>query len=335
MRNLRPLISIFSFILIFTSLTSVVPKQIYASGCGGLTPSKPQTVKAVSGPNAGEVTLFWDQVPYANRYAIAYGTQSHNYIYGADNIGGEQSRSYTVKSLTPGVKYYFSMAAAHDCQSSPFSSEISAVATGGTVYANPTTVYQPAVTAPSVQSYVPAQTYQAQVSASVGKQNLHAYAGPGIGEVTLNWNHADNADNYHLVYGREGGKPTYGALNIGKVNSFNVKSLVPGAQYHFALVPVVSGRALYTTPEVVVYAKAVPVEVVQVEANVIPQPTVNPAPSVSGINPPGIPVSIPEVTQPPVEPQANTEVGIPTQAPVEVFPTEVPPQAQALDDTSM
>src|SRR3989338_1621636 len=115
---------IFVIALISASALALLSPPKASAGCGGPYPPKPAKVWAKSGPAGGEVTLYWDEVPYANRFAVAYGMSSGKYTYGADNIGGTQSRSYTVKGLNPGGRYAFVLAAARDCASSPFSSEI-------------------------------------------------------------------------------------------------------------------------------------------------------------------------------------------------------------------
>lgn len=263
MRGHRFLPFIF-FILIFISLSSVRPVKVMAQSCGGPIPAKPLHIWATSGPSTGEVTLYWDEASYANRYAVAYGVERGKYIYGADNIGGEKDRKFTVNYLAPGKKYYFVIAAARDACSSPFSQEVSAVAMGGRKIV---AVSQQIVSSKSVGLLAQATSDVAQV----GKQRLWAASGPNIGEVTLHWQHADNADNYHLVYGREKDKFQYGALNIGKVDIFTVRGLTAGVTYYFALVPLVNNNPLYTTKQVRATAK-MPVEIVEVEEEDLIQP---------------------------------------------------------------
>ena len=97
---------LFFFILVLASLSNLAGgrQTVLAGDCGGPIPPAPQGVWTKSGPGTGEVTLYWKGAPHANRYAVAYGTTSNTYMYGADNIGREQTRSYTVKYLTPGTK---------------------------------------------------------------------------------------------------------------------------------------------------------------------------------------------------------------------------------------
>src|SRR3989338_4404997 len=239
-------------ILTLVSLSAFKPELIMANDCGGPYPTQPSRVSAKTGPGAGQVTISWDEASYANRYAVAYGTESGHYLYGADNIGGQSARSYTVGYLNPGQKYYFKLAAARDCSSSPFSEEFSAVSGWGQVVMPKT----------GGASYV-----SMDVPSSAA---LKAWTGPGVGQVSLSWASSD-ADNYHLVYGENRGEYQYGALNIGKTNSFTVGLLTPGKGYYFALVPQKGDRALYTSEAVWARAYLRPAEVIQVEPNLIPQ----------------------------------------------------------------
>lgn len=254
---MRQSVLLFLFVLPILFIISLsLPRQIKASSCGAPIPPATTNFKAVSGPNSGQVTLFWDEAAYANRYAVAYGLKSNNYIYGADNIGGDQARSFTVASLHPGVRYYFRLAAARDCSSSPFSAEVSAVAAGATEKASlgpqpmvgaPKVAYKPAPVAPVTQVFPPIE--------GVGRLNLKAASGPRAGQATLFWQHADSADDYHLIYGRGVGIEEFGALNIGRVNSYTVTHLVPSQTYYFALVPIFNNRSLYTSAWVKAVAK--------------------------------------------------------------------------------
>lgn len=249
-------------------------KVLAGDSSGGLVPPAPSKVWAKAGPGAGEVTLYWNGANYADRYGVAYGTKSNTYVYGAENIGGESSRKYTVKSLTPGVKYYFRMIAAHNGSSSPFTSEVWAVARGGTMVGTGTpTAKQPeAMVKKEVKGGAPVTTSQASWG-PVGNEKLWAKAGPKIGQVTLYWNNVSGAENYHLVYGTKAGAYQYGMLNMGNVRTFTVGYLTPGVKYYFALVPVAAnGTPQYTTAAVSAWAKAPVVEVVQTTKDALIQP---------------------------------------------------------------
>jgi len=269
---------VFVFALVSASALALLTPQRALAECGGPFPPKPAKVWAKSGPGGGEVTLFWDEVAHANRYAVAYGQWSGKYTYGADNIGGTSSRSYTVKGLNPGTKYAFVLAAARDCASSPFSQEVWGTAAGG--LASPTGGWVSKASSTGSTTWTPPAQPKAQSwtaprvgSGPVGKQSLWAKSGPGVGQVTLYWKQADSANNYHLVYGTQPGKEQYGALNIGNTTWYTVKHLAAGTRYYFALVPTFNGRALYTTGWVSATAY-MPVEVVEV---LVPAVTMPPA----------------------------------------------------------
>src|SRR3989344_3165400 len=249
---------VFIFVLALISLSALLnPVEVSAQDCGGPVPPAPAKVWTRSGPDNGEVTLYWTESAYANRYAVAYGVKSNHYLYGADNMGGQKSRQYTVKSLQPGQKYYFRLAAAAGCTSSGFSSEVSAVASG------------------VASDMLNQTTQQVQKPITQSSQSLFSvHSGPRVGEVTLNYANTENADNYHLVYGIKPGKFLYGALNIGKGPMYTVKSLVPGKSYYFALVPVKGDRAGTTTGQVMALAQSVQkIQVVETDiSSIIQQP---------------------------------------------------------------
>lgn len=89
-------------------------------------PAIPDNIKAVSGPNTGEITLTWDKSERADYYRIAYGQSSKNYEYGALNIGNTDS--YVVKNLSSGKNYYFILLAVNNCGTSGARYEVVAVA---------------------------------------------------------------------------------------------------------------------------------------------------------------------------------------------------------------
>ncbi|MBI2616665.1 fibronectin type III domain-containing protein [Candidatus Gottesmanbacteria bacterium] len=267
----------FSFLVLILGIAGVgsilAPSKVYAGdSSGGLRPEAPKKVWAKSGPKAGEVTIYWEGVNYADRYGVAYGTKTNTYIYGAENIGGEMSRKYTVKSLTPGVKYYFRMIAAHNGASSPFSGEVWAVAAGGVVS---TASMDTKVGAPTVKKDQAAAqpTVSAKTGGPVGAEKLWAKAGPKVGQVTLYWTNVSGAENYHLVYGTKAGSYQYGLLNMGNIRWFTVGYLTPGVKYYFALVPVAAnGTPQYTTAAVAAWAKAPVVEVITTTKEALAQP---------------------------------------------------------------
>ncbi|MFH0942943.1 MAG: fibronectin type III domain-containing protein [Candidatus Beckwithbacteria bacterium] len=109
--------------------------QFHKTGCENTAPLKvvfyePNHPLLPKTTASGEVILNWLKLKEnVDKYAVAYGLQSGNYIYGLDNVG--DVNSFTVRYLTPGTKYYFAVRAANGCMPGPWSQEWSAVAPGG------------------------------------------------------------------------------------------------------------------------------------------------------------------------------------------------------------
>ncbi|OGG13980.1 hypothetical protein A3D77_03260 [Candidatus Gottesmanbacteria bacterium RIFCSPHIGHO2_02_FULL_39_11] len=233
---------VLSFLVILLSFIKIsISSPVLASDC--TSPGIPSHFSAMRGPGAGEVTLYWDQVPGANRYALAYGTESGNYIYGADHIGEEPSRSYTVSSLNPSTNYYFVLSAAKDSCAGGFSQEAMSVSQAGTI--NPSW------------------------SSSGSVSNLQAQPGANPGEVNLKWNDVSEASNYHLVYGSSSQVNKYGALNIGKQTHFTVSKLRPGEKYYFSIIPVKNDQVVSSVGPVSAYSASS----VQTVSTTTPAPT--------------------------------------------------------------
>lgn len=257
--------------LSFSSVSLLKPTQVVAAEGG---PAGVHMLRAVAGPKAGEVTLTWTDPLAVDTYHLVYGTSSKNMQYGVLNIGNV--KTYTVRMLVPGTKYYFALVPVlHDA--ALYTSEwVSAVATGGVVKpAAPVTTVTPVTPVTTIKPVTAAPVTPA--AGPVGKHWLVARPGPKAGEVTLTWRNVDDANNYHLVYGTEHGKFKYGQLNIGWVTSYTVRNLVPGVTYHFALVPVKNDVALYTTGQVMAVG-FLPVQVV----TTTPEAVMQPKPAVKG-----------------------------------------------------
>ena len=124
------------FILSIVAVSAVFPTGVSAYGnnntsnnftmpsapvCTKEKPDAPILSQPSSSSKSGKVTLSWNPVSKATTYTLAYGLSSRNYIYGAVNIGNVTS--YTVNSLTPGQKYYFSVLAVNECMPSNYSNE--------------------------------------------------------------------------------------------------------------------------------------------------------------------------------------------------------------------
>lgn len=246
---------IFIIFLSFSSVSLLKPQTVQAADGG---PAGKFMLKAVSGPKMGEVTLTWIDADSADNYHLVYGTDSKKMQYGALNIG--TNNVYTVGMLNPGAKYYFALVPVMDNKALYTSEWVSAASMGGQK-----------ITQSQGQLSQASAVVNTVTSSTTGPQWLTGKIGPSAGDVTLNWRHTDDANNYHLVYGTEPGKYTYGALNIGWVTSYTVHKLVPGMTYYFALVPVKNDKALYTTQAVKVMTGST-MQVVRTTADAVRQP---------------------------------------------------------------
>lgn len=59
-------------------------------------------------------------------YALEFGVESGNYIWGATTIGNQDTRDYLVDHLSPNTTYYFRIRAGNGCTAGDWSNEISA-----------------------------------------------------------------------------------------------------------------------------------------------------------------------------------------------------------------
>lgn len=280
MKNRLPrVIGLASFIVALTTLSALArPYSVMAAECV----SAPARVWATTGPGSGQATISWDGVSDASSYAVVYGTKSGSYIYGGDPIGEASSRQYTVNALQPGGHYYFRVIAKRGNCPGPWSAEVHTMAGGTSHSVDPSANMMVSEPTSKMKAGLPAVALAK--AGPVGKQGLWAKSGPNQGEVTLYWQDADSANNYHLMYGAQAGSYSYGALNIGNVKSFIVRQLAPGKIYHFALVPMLNGRPLYTTPSVGVSAYVTPPPIVVQPENQAMElmPIITPTPARQG-----------------------------------------------------
>lgn len=82
--------------------------------CTSQKPPAPSIVSIVRGSTTAQIT--WTSVTPATNYAIFYGVEPGNYIYGVPNTGNVTS--YVIGSLVPGVQYYFQVRAVNGCMPS-------------------------------------------------------------------------------------------------------------------------------------------------------------------------------------------------------------------------
>ncbi len=217
-----PILTVFSSLVIFTAFLVSPSSAHAASGPVGLN-----NLRAEAGPGAGQITLNWHRYNSdVTGYSIQYGTAPGRYVYGVTNTGNVVT--YTVGSLTPGVRYYFLITPYRNGQiDKSVSPEISEVA-----LSTPHTVIGTA------GPYSPRRTT--------------ATSGPAAGQVTLTWNKLlPNVNNYGVVYGLLPGQYIYGANNIGDTTKFTIGGLSSGTRYYFALIPQLDdGTGIYVTAEV-------------------------------------------------------------------------------------
>jgi hypothetical protein len=77
---------------------------------------------------------------------------------------------------------------------------------------------------------------QNATSGPVGRNALRAYAGPGVGEVTLEWQRFYiDGENYNVRYGTTSKSYPYGTMHIGYISTYTVKGLTPGTKYYFVV----------------------------------------------------------------------------------------------------
>lgn len=129
---------------------AATPTASPSDSCSNV-PSAPVLTTVVSKSN-NTATLTWvDSANPVSNYIASYGTTPGKYIYGAPNIGGQGTTSYTIGSLSSNKTYYFVVAAANKCGVSSFSSEVSTIV--NPVPATPTPTIGP-TTLPDVPALV-------------------------------------------------------------------------------------------------------------------------------------------------------------------------------------
>lgn len=106
-------------------------------------PNHPLLPKA-TGPN--EVRLNWLKVSNADKYTIAFGLSSGNYIYGFPDTG--DTDHFTVGDLVPGNTYYFVVRGVNGCMPGPWSMEWGVKIGGGTGFSTTLDTNSPLVTTP-------------------------------------------------------------------------------------------------------------------------------------------------------------------------------------------
>lgn len=125
--------------------------------------------------------------------------------------------------------------------------------TSGTPTAKPTASQSAAPVVPAGAS-----------SGPVGRNMLRAYAGPGVGEVTLEWQrYFLDGENFNLHYGTASGSYPWAINSIGYISTYTIKGLTPGTRYYFIVEGIRTGSvSAGHDGEVSVVAPGSPVEVV-------------------------------------------------------------------------
>lgn len=97
-----------------------------APTCGNEKPDKvvlyqPNHSLLPKATDPNSVRLNWLKANRANKYTIAFGLASGNYIYGLPDVG--DTNNFTVNHLTSGKTYYFVVRGANGCMPGPWSRE--------------------------------------------------------------------------------------------------------------------------------------------------------------------------------------------------------------------
>lgn len=137
---------LFVFFSFFASINSNIYASPYGEGSYGeggfgartLTPAGPPICSdqepgsapwlySATPKSTGSILLqFTESSDPVDKYVLEFGTESDNYSYGADNIGGKGTKSYVVDLLSPNTTYFFRVRAGNGCATGPWSNEISA-----------------------------------------------------------------------------------------------------------------------------------------------------------------------------------------------------------------
>lgn len=79
-------------------------------------------------------------------------------------------------------------------------------------------------------------------SGPTGLNNIRTEAGPGAGQITINWQRFySDVTGYQIQYGTTPGKYQYGTGKLGNIATYTIGSLAPGKTYYFRLYPYRNG----------------------------------------------------------------------------------------------
>jgi len=87
-------------------------------------------------------------------------------------------------------------------------------------------------------------TALATTSGPVGRNALRAYPGPGMGQVTLEWQRFYlDGENFTLHYGTASNNYPYAAPYVGYISTYTIGALKPGTRYYFAVEGIRAGNS--------------------------------------------------------------------------------------------
>jgi hypothetical protein len=114
-----------------TSGDSAPSSDSSSGSCSAPSPGKAPWLYAAVAKSSSSIELYFTNSgdPY-DHYALEYGTSAGNYQWGATDIGGKGTRTYTVTSLNPNTTYYFRVRAGNDCATGEWSNELSTTTKG-------------------------------------------------------------------------------------------------------------------------------------------------------------------------------------------------------------
>jgi len=100
--------------------------------CNDQKPDSAPVLLSATSTGLNSITLNWAKANNpVSYYLVTFGTKPGEQLYGNPNVGGSETTSYTVNSLSGGRRYYFKVRGGNGCTPGNFSNEVSAVSAGG------------------------------------------------------------------------------------------------------------------------------------------------------------------------------------------------------------
>ncbi|HSW90037.1 MAG TPA: hypothetical protein VLH19_04155 [Patescibacteria group bacterium] len=86
-----------------------------------------------------------------------------------------------------------------------------------------------------VIAFSPSQVFAAS-SGPVGRNQTRVYPGPGVGQVTVEWQrYYGDGENFRIHYGTQPKTYQYATGQIGYISTYTVGALTPGLRYYFTV----------------------------------------------------------------------------------------------------